>query len=358
MSRAGSAACYAAPHDGRRPGRGQEGAGCQRRFPVITARSMECASEPGVIAAGLPAASFARRGRGGADRSHRAVPYLRRQVRSLGRHARGSVLAGLAVLVIGAPEQANAQTPNTPATGVPTITGTAQVGQTLTASPGTIADADGLTTPNYTYQWIRVDGTDEADLTAATTATYTMNNADLGKTLKVRASFTDDAGNAESRTSAPTATVEYGAPTALSVTVGVGQVVLVWRRPAAGGLAFTHYEYRYSEGGMISPTAMWQQVQNASGITPIQAYFQQVKGLTSGTTYTFQVRTAANAVKGAPATVIATPVSQPSCTIDDLGDRRLLWQGQLTAGLLAVATDGNVETGYGTGGDRDWNPDT
>ena len=42
----------AAPHDGRRPGRGQEGAGCQRRFPVITARSMECASEPGVIAPG------------------------------------------------------------------------------------------------------------------------------------------------------------------------------------------------------------------------------------------------------------------------------------------------------------------
>ena len=342
----------AAPHDGRRPGRGQEGAGCQRRFPVITARSMECASEPGVIAAGLPAASFARRGRGGADRSHRAVPYLRLQLRSLGRHVLGSVLAGLAVLVIGAPEQANAQTPNTPATGAPTITGTAQVGQTLTASPGTIADADGLTTPNYTYQWIRVDGTDEADLTAATTATYTMNNADLGKTLKVRASFTDDAGNAESRTSAPTATVEYGAPTALSVTVGVGQVVLVWRRPAAGGLAFTHYEYRYSAGGMILPTAMWQQVQNASSIESIQAYFQQVKGLTSGTTYTFQVRTAANAVKGAPATVIATPVSQPSCTIDDLGDRRLLWQGQLTAGLLAVATDGNVETGYGTGGEE------
>ena len=49
---------YAAPHDGRRPGRGQEGAGCQRRFPVITARSMECSSEPGVIAAGLQAASF------------------------------------------------------------------------------------------------------------------------------------------------------------------------------------------------------------------------------------------------------------------------------------------------------------
>ena len=239
---------------------------------------------------------------------------------------------------------------NTPATGAPTITGTAQVGQTLTASTTGIADANGLTTPSYMYQWIRVDGTDEADLTDKTAATYTMNNVDLGKTLKVRASFTDDAGNAESRTSAPTATVEYGAPTALSVTVGVGQVVLVWRRPVAGGLAFSGYEYRYSAGGMILPTAMWQPVQSPGSIRPEQAYFQQVKGLTSGTTYTFQVRTAANAVKGAPATVTATPVSQPSCTIDELGDRRLLWQGQLTAGILAVATDGNIETGYGTGG--------
>ena len=265
----------AAPHDGRRPGRGQEGAGCQRRFPVITARSMNCSSEPGVIAARLPAASFAGRGRGGADRSHRAVPYLRRQLRSLGRHVLGSVLVCLAVLVIGAPEQANAQTPNTPATGVPTITGTVQVGQTLTASPGTIADADGLTTPNYMYQWIRVDGTDEADLTDKTAATYTMNNADLGKTLKVRASFTDDAGNAESRTSAPTATVEYGAPTALSVTVGVGQVVLVWRRPVAGGLTFSGYEYRYSAGGMILPTAMWQPVQSPAAFDQSKRIFSR-----------------------------------------------------------------------------------
>ena len=82
------------------------------------------------------------------------------------------MLAGLAVLVIGAPEQANAQTPNTPATGAPTITGTAQVG-TLTASPGTIADADGLTTANYSYQWILVDGTDEADILTAATYIWT-----------------------------------------------------------------------------------------------------------------------------------------------------------------------------------------
>ena len=45
---------------------------------------------------------------------------------------------------------------NTPATGAPTITGTAQVGQTLTAGTTAIMDADGLTSVSYTYQWIRV----------------------------------------------------------------------------------------------------------------------------------------------------------------------------------------------------------
>ena len=54
----------------------------------------------------------------------------------------------------------------------------------------------------------------------------------------------------------------------------------------------------------------------------------------------------------APATVTATPVSQPSCTIDELGDRRLLWQGQLTAGIREIPPTGNIVTGYGAGGEE------
>ena len=49
---------------------------------------------------------------------------------------------------------------NAPATGEPTISGITQVGETLTADPSLIMDANGLTSPGYTYQWIRVDGTD------------------------------------------------------------------------------------------------------------------------------------------------------------------------------------------------------
>ena len=95
---------------------------------------------------------------------------------------------------------------NTPATGAPAITGTARVDETLTAVTSGITDADGLTSPTYTYQWIRVNGTD-ADISGATSSTYTLVDADEGTTIKVKVSFTDDASNPETLTSAATATV-------------------------------------------------------------------------------------------------------------------------------------------------------
>ena len=243
----------------------------------------------------------------------------------------------------------------TAATGAPTITGTAQVGETLAVDLTGIADADGLTNVSYTYQWILVDGT-EADIAAANSSTYTLVDADLGKTLKVRVTFDDDAGNTETLTSAATATVTPaagapGSPTNLSVTAGVGQVVLVWQHSQGVGGDRSSYEYRSSAGAMIAPDAMWQQVQTSAG-EPNQAYYQVVKGLTSDTTHTFQVRAENPQGGSAPATVTATPISQPSCTIDELGDRRLLLQGQLTAGVRQISTDGNIETGYGTGGEE------
>ena len=242
---------------------------------------------------------------------------------------------------------------NHAATGAPAITGTAAVGQVLAVDLTGIEDADGLTNASYSYQWVRVDAdglSNAVDITDATDATYTVVYADLGKTLKVRVSFDDDVGNTETLTSAATATVTTaagapGSPRNLSATVGVGQVVLVWQHTSGGGTR-SHYEYRSSAGDMIAPDAMWQQVLSSPG-TLNRAYYQVVKGLTSGTIHTLQVR-AANAQGGsAPATVTATPISQPSCTIDALGDRRRLWQGQLTAGIREIAADGKVQTGYG-----------
>ena len=96
---------------------------------------------------------------------------------------------------------------NTAAAGAPAITGTAQVGRTLTATTTGIVDADGLTSSTYTYQWIRVNGT-EADIAGANSSTYILVDADLGKTIKVRVTFDDDGGNTETLTSVATATVQ------------------------------------------------------------------------------------------------------------------------------------------------------
>ena len=94
------------------------------------------------------------------------------------------------------------QTANSPATGSPSIAGTARVAGVLTASQGTIADGNNLTNATFSYQWIRVDGMTETEISGANSSTYTLVAGDLGKKVKVTLSFTDGHGYSESRPSA------------------------------------------------------------------------------------------------------------------------------------------------------------
>ena len=127
-----------------------------------------------------------------------------------------------------------APTPNSPATGAPTISGTAQVGQTLTADTSGIADADGLANATFTYQWLA----DDTDIAGATGLTYTLADTDEGKAIKVEVTFTDDAGNEETLTSAATATVAAAEPEeppdkprGLSATATHDAITLTWDDP-------------------------------------------------------------------------------------------------------------------------------
>ena len=70
----------------------------------------------------------------------------------------------------------NTPRPNSPATGAPTISGTVQVGETLTVETSAIDDADGLDNVSYTYQWLA----DDAEITGATSDTYTLVETDVG----------------------------------------------------------------------------------------------------------------------------------------------------------------------------------
>ncbi|MEI6651370.1 MAG: FG-GAP-like repeat-containing protein [Chlorobiaceae bacterium] len=81
--------------------------------------------------------------------------------------------------------------------GSVTITGTPTKGQTLTAHH-TLSDADGL--GNIHYQW-KAGG---VDISGATGSSYTLSQAELGKTITVSASYTDGQGSNESVISAAT----------------------------------------------------------------------------------------------------------------------------------------------------------
>ena len=82
-----------------------------------------------------------------------------------------------------------------PRAGAVTISGTPTEDQVLTAA-NTLADEDGLGA--ISYQWQR----NGSDISGATAGTYTLTQADVGTTITVVASYTDDEGTGESVTSA------------------------------------------------------------------------------------------------------------------------------------------------------------
>jgi hypothetical protein len=81
-------------------------------------------------------------------------------------------------------------------TAVPTITGTAQVGQTLTASTGTWTGALPMT---FAYQWLA----DDVVIPGADESTYEPVVDDVDAVLKVRVTATN-VGGSTSATSAGT----------------------------------------------------------------------------------------------------------------------------------------------------------
>ena len=118
--------------------------------------------------------------------------------------AEGAICTSDNRMLSGGPELVVPGPPsNSPATGAPTINGTARAGETLTATTTGISDANGLASAAFSYQWLA----DDADISGATGNTYSVSDGDVGKAIRVRVSFTDNAGNAENLTSAATTAV-------------------------------------------------------------------------------------------------------------------------------------------------------
>ena len=231
---------------------------------------------------------------------------------------------------------AAAARPNSPATGLPTISGTAQVAETLTASISDIEDADGLTGATFRYQWVSSDGTTDTDIEKATDSTYKLVAAAQGKAVKVRVTFTDDGGNEETLTSAPTAPVWGdglpGAPRNLTATPGNREVTLSWDPPADNGNApATRYRIEWRVDGKDYGTSQWGTSRETTYTTNDQA------NLANGVKYFFRVKAENGSGNSygpyGPASeeVSSTPTSGSAVDLDTpvLSDTEILHHGMV-----------------------------
>ncbi len=106
-------------------------------------------------------------------------------------------------------------------TALPTISGTAQQGQTLTAANGSW----NYTPTGYTYQWqdCNTAGSECAAISGATSSTYKPVESDVGKTIRVVVTATNTFGSTPA-TSEKTATVLYATPVNTGLPVISGTV--------------------------------------------------------------------------------------------------------------------------------------
>jgi Bacterial Ig-like domain (group 3) len=104
--------------------------------------------------------------------------------------------------------------PATPAAGtaVPTVSGTPQVGVTLTAAPVTMTN-----NPSYAYQWLRCAGQSCTAIAGATATTYSPIGSDLGDALVFSETGTNAGGSGKAQ-STKTAVVTAATQTTLQIT--------------------------------------------------------------------------------------------------------------------------------------------
>jgi hypothetical protein len=170
--------------------------------------------------------------------------------------------------------QTAAVTSATPAaptnTAVPAISGTAQQGQTLTASNGSWSGSP----TSYGYQWRDcTSSTSCTNISGATSSSYTLQSSDVGKTVDVVVTATN-AGGSSSASSAQTAAVTGATPAAPANTAV----------PTVSGTAQQGDTLTASNGSWSgSPTSYayrWQDCASSTSCTNISG--------ASSSTYTLQ----------------------------------------------------------------------
>jgi Ca2+-binding RTX toxin-like protein len=258
---------------------------------------------------------------------------------------------------------------NDPHTGGASVTGTATEDQVLTAV-STLADADGLGTLHY--QWQRDVGSGYVNIVGALDqATYTLDDADVGGTVRVIVSYTDGQGFAESATSSSTPAIAgvNDAPTgAVSITGTTTENQVLTADTAtladADGLGTLHYQWQRNTGsGFVNVGT--DQATYTLGDADVGGTVRVVTSYTDGQGFANSVTSAATAAiagvndphtGGASVTGTATEnqvltAVSTLADVDGLGTLHYQWQRDVGSGYVNIV--GALDQATYTLGDAD-----
>ena len=219
---------------------------------------------------------------------------------------------------------------NSAPTGAPTISGTAQVGQTLTVDTSRIADEDGLTNASFGAAWYAGEGYLRVFIGQGRDLSYTVSRRDVGMTLDVTVNFKDDAGESHLLTSEKTATVSATYPAApenfAALVTESGDVNLSWEAPTWDLGGEIGGEQTWGDGGsdITGYVVQWKEASDSWGtIADVSEATETgtshtIDGLTGGKDYSLRVL-AVNAIgRGIPSDAAAVTLASTDATLSTL----------------------------------------
>src|SRR4051794_17309128 len=199
--------------------------------------------------------------------------------------------------------------------GVVAITGTPVQGQVLQA---TVIDPDGLNNVSISYRWQQLVSGAWSDIANATAATLTLQPAQVGRQVRVIASYSDQLGIVETnRTSQATPSVVSGAnnhPGVLSIsgTTAQNQTLTATVSDVDGVPASVVYQWQQSASG----SSPWSNISGATASTLILGQAQVGSFVRASASYTDILGSSESPASTATATAVANVNDGGAVTIN------------------------------------------
>jgi hypothetical protein len=245
-------------------------------------------------------------------------------------------------------------------TGGVSITGTATENQVLTASTASLVDPDGLGTLHY--QWQRDTGSGFVNV-GADQATYTLGDADVGGTIRVVVSYTDQQGTAEAVTSSATAAIAgvndpHTGGASITGTATEDQVLTAVSTLAdVDGLGTLHYQWQHDVGGGYVNVGA-DQATYTLGDSDVGGLVRVVISYTDGQGFAESATSASTAaianvndphtggvsVTGPVNVGQVLSVASTLADVDGLGTLHYQWQRDAGSGFVNIGTDQSTYT--------------